>query len=422
MHIASIDIRNFRQIEKCKISFQQGMNLLIGENGKGKTSILEAIAVALGGFFVSISEVKARSFSMAEVRTEYRKEGDGGYTPYHYWPTVTCEAVLDGTPYSWTRERKNRRARTGVRPRDICHIAETLANSPNAILPVISYQSASRIWAQKREKNQDVFRRKIYPRTVGYVDCLDDESGIKMLLNWCVKMEQIAWQKGEKVSEYEGVKTTVAKAITMLDDKPSHVFYDRQTEELMCRQDGLVQPVSIMSAGYQSFIWMVFDIAYRMAVLNPSMRQSINHTPGVILIDEIDMHLHPRWQWRVLDVLHTVFPKVQFIVTTHSPVIIASARDIRCIDLSNIPTITYRQNGYGFKVDEVLGVLQGTKDWPDAISLLLQKFYRSLKEQNWVEADHLLQQLRKEVGPDRPIYAQAKSEYELEKAFAEDLK
>ena len=70
---------------------------------------------------------------------------------------------------------------------------------------------------------------------------------------------------------------------------------------------------------------MVFDIAYRMAVLNPDLLENVvEMTPGIVLIDEIDLHLHPRWQWKIIDALKNTFPRVQFIVTTHSPVIIAA--------------------------------------------------------------------------------------------------
>ena len=83
-------------------------------------------------------------------------------------------------------------------------------------------------------------------------------------------------------------------------------------------------PVSSLSDGEREVINLVSDIAYRMAVLNPQMLSNITKTPGIILIDEIDMHLHPRWQKTILQDLKRVFPNVQFIVTTHSPSIISN--------------------------------------------------------------------------------------------------
>lgn len=70
-----------------------------------------------------------------------------------------------------------------------------------------------------------------------------------------------------------------------------------------------------------------------MAVLNPYMKENIAKTQGVVLIDEIDMYLHPRWQWNIINALRKVFPNVQFVVATHSPILFASAKDVWLIDV-----------------------------------------------------------------------------------------
>lgn len=72
---------------------------------------------------------------------------------------------------------------------------------------------------------------------------------------------------------------------------------------------------------------MVADIAARMAEANPGKENPLS-TSGIILIDEVDLHLHPQWQRTILKSLHSIFPNVQFIVTTHSPSVILGALDI----------------------------------------------------------------------------------------------
>ena len=72
--------------------------------------------------------------------------------------------------------------------------------------------------------------------------------------------------------------------------------------------------------------WMIMDMAFRLAQENPSI-DDYRKVPGIVMIDEIDMHLHPAWQWRILEALHKAFPKIQFIVATHSPIIISSAKN-----------------------------------------------------------------------------------------------
>lgn len=421
MQLQAIDIKNFRGIDHCHLTFKPGFNLLIGENGCGKTSILEAIAVGMGGFITGIAnaKVEARHFSMDEVRTVYIQQGDGGYIPTYYWPEVAMDMKLGDDVYSWTRAKKNASARSTVTPRDISHVAESLIYDSQSTLPVISYQSAARVWSQKREKRYDI-TRLTYNREFGYIDCLTDEASMKLMLNWCSRMEQIAWQKEKPVREYEAVKQVISRAMSKLEKHSVRIFYDKQAEELMYQFAGTTLPISSLSAGYQSLIWMCFDIAYRMAVLNPALVDKINEAPGIVMIDELDVHLHPQWQWLVIDVLRSAFPNVQFIATTHSPLIIASAKDVWCINISDIQHTLAFQSGYGLEVQDVLQEIQQTNELPPEIQSIVKKFYHAIDTEELNQAETYLHQLEKEIGSNSPLVIKATEHLELEKSFAED--
>lgn len=353
MYVKSISIRDFKGIASCQLSFRPGFNLIIGENGRGKTSLLEALAIGISGFLSGVhgGGIHPRNFQSEEARTSYILQGDGAYEPQYSWPSIDMSAEFSGTTYEWERAKENYGAQTKTTPRDICHLAEQRVADTSAILPVICYQSAGRVWSQKRKKQTSAFSRKKSSRIAGYIDCVSDESSMKLMLEWCSRMEQIAWQTDKPVREYEAVKQAVATAMTELEGAPITIFYDKRSEELLYQKGSAVIPISALSAGYQSLIWMVFDIAYRMAVLNPFLTEKIAETPGLVLIDELDVHLHPRWQWHVIDVLRHVFPNVQFIATTHSPIIIASAKDVWCIDIENMAAPKAATGGYGLEID-----------------------------------------------------------------------
>ena len=421
MQLQSIDIKNFRGIDHCHLTFKPGFNLLIGENGCGKTSFLEAIAVGMGGFITGVAnaKVEARHFSMDEVRTVYIQQGDGGYIPTYYWPEVAMEMKLGDDVYSWTRAKKNASARSTVTPRDISHVAEALVYDSQSTLPVISYQSAARVWSQKREKRYDI-TRLTYNREFGYIDCLTDEASMKLMLNWCSRMEQIAWQKEKPVREYEAVKQVISNAMSKLEKHSVRIFYDKQAEELMYQFAGTTLPIASLSAGYQSLIWMCFDIAYRMAVLNPALVDKINEAPGIVMIDELDVHLHPQWQWLVIDVLRSAFPNVQFIATTHSPLIIASAKDVWCINISDIQHTLAFQSGYGLEVQDVLQEIQQTNELPPEIQGIVKNFYHAIDTEELNQAETYLHQLEKEIGSNSPLVIKATEHLELEKSFAGD--
>jgi len=216
---------------------------------------------------------------------------------------------------------------------------------------------------------------------VGYTDCLDESSNTKLLTNWFRRMEQVSWQRGKKIAEYEAVKKAVSTFMChMMDVEDITVFYDKRTEELVYRSEGEELPLRLLSSGFRTLIGMVLDVAYRMAVLNPFLLHDlVNQTPGIVLIDEIDMHLHPKWQWNVVKALKATFPRVQFIVTTHSPIVIASCKDEKLIVLNQMQSgaqcpkmkFAYDKSVQGWQVNDVLEDIMktGNRD-PETISKL----------------------------------------------------
>ena len=181
-------------------------------------------------------------------------------------------------------------------------------------------------------------------------------------------MEEISWQLDKKIAEYEVVKKTVSRFMSiMLDDDNTRVYYDKRTDELMYSNNKEDLPIRILSSGFRTLIGMVFDISYRMAILNPNLRNSIvDETPGIVLIDEIDMHLHPKWQWKISAALKETFPKVQFITTTHSPIVLSSCKNDRIIlldnDKNNNLEIEYEESKKGWQINDVLEKIMETSN------------------------------------------------------------
>lgn len=364
MFLSSIHIENFKGIQDADFTFSKSVNLVVGNNGTGKTSILEAVAVALGGFLAGIEGVNTIHFSKDEIRRENQLLGAGSNNIVYRTPIkVDVDMLVDGEKFHFTRQKKSvSSSRSTIEPRDICKKAESMARDSKSILPIISYQSFSRISNQKKDKWEDPFSDD-FSRVVGYTDCLEEASNTKMLTNWCKRMDHISWQQEKEIAEYEAVKYAAAKFMQVMMDKDNiHIFYDKRTEELMYACNSEQLPLRLLSSGFRTLLGMVLDIAYRMAILNPDLLKDIvSLTPGVVLIDEIDMHLHPNWQWRVVKALQTTFPKVQFIATTHSPIIMASCKDENMIMLNpvdqvlDMPSEIRQENTVkGWQINDVL--------------------------------------------------------------------
>ena len=394
MQLKKISIKNFKGIEEKTIIFKPGFNLIKGSNGRGKTSILEAIAVGLGGFIAGLPDVTTRHFSSDEVRNVYMKMGDGSYDRTYVMPVeVSMEAVLDGEEFKWTRGKSSINAsRSTTQPRDIYKKAEEMAGDNNIEFPVLVYLSAGRVWSQKRERTENIFRKQ-YFRTVGYTDALIDASSVKLLLNWCMKMEMVAWQKEKKIAEYEAVKQAVAKFMDIMEESEGHeVFYDKQEEQLMYTVENTIFPITQLSAGYQSLVWMALDIAYRMAVLNPDKKEHIAETKGIVLIDEIDMHLHPRWQWNIVNALQNVFPNVQFIAATHSPILFAASNDLWLIDVEE-EEVNYTESKCGYDANAVLEIFMGAKSQNPETEKLIHSIYVAIHNKEYELAEAKIQEL-----------------------------
>ena len=219
----------------------------------------------------------------------------------------------------------------------------------------------------------------------------------------------------KKIGEYESAKFAVAKFIShMTDSEDVCVFYDKRTEELMCKIDDEVLPLRFFSAGYRSMIGMVLDIACRMAILNPNMRLDSYKTNGIVLIDELDLHLHPKWQWNIISALKKTFPNVQFIATTHSPIILSSFNGENIIYIDD-NKVEYKDNTYGYKINDILNVLQNSNERVPAIQSIFVDFYNAIDKGDVSTAETILNSLKAKLHENDPDIIGAENTLELEK-------
>lgn len=419
MYINRIGIKNFKGLKEVDIEFQKKFNLIIGNNGVGKSSILDAISVALGGYIAGIDGVYGRHIKKEEIRIESDVRGDATYNVFYQVPVeIECEAVLNKIEYRWNRTKtSSMAARTKLESKDIRDAARLLYQDRDSVLPIICYQGASRMWAKKRLTKRKTSKKDNLSRNQGYLYSLNQESNNRVLLDWCKKMEQISWQEGMKISEYEAVKNAVAKFMGIINESSEpKIFYEKKSEELTYRDASGSFPISYLSAGYQSLIWMVFDIAYRMSVLNPDMQiEVVDKTPGIVLIDEIEVHLHPEWQWKVIEALEKVFPCVQFIATTHSPIVLASAKDRNIIRLESNDEIDYQKSSYAAPIELVLSEYQESSDLPKDIKVKFDKFNEELEDGNIDAAEKNLLELKKDLDVNNPRIIRAELDLKFER-------
>lgn len=149
-----------------------------------------------------------------------------------------------------------------------------------------------------------------------------------------------------------------------------------------------------LSDGYRCTLSLIADIAYRMAILNPQLLGDVlTKTDGIVLIDEVDLHLHPEWQQRVLGDLTHIFPKVQFIVTTHAPAVINSVRSENLVILEDYQALLVDHQVYGKDIKSVLNEIMGVAERPPQVAKLFKVFYEQLEAKDFIGAEQTLNRI-----------------------------
>lgn len=439
MYLSDILIRNYKGIKELEIAFRDGpgVNILIGDNGVGKTSVLEAIATGLSAYLEGITGASPRNILIPDIRVHTELMGGASTAIKYITPVeIFCRAYIHGEHFEWVRVREAENTGFGARTHMLHSSTETtlksfakkLSNSIDNMLPVLSYLSTNRLSnaaiPAKRDPSDliDDVEKKLHDRRNGYAGCMRNTIDKSMIKAWCLKMDMEHYFQGSPIAEYEAFKEIVGISMmhmSELDCQPQ-VYYSRQFRDIVYQENGHPLPISYLSAGYQSLLWIVMDIAFRIALLNPHY-PDMRFTPGIVLIDELDMHLHPKWQWNVLRALRETFPNIQFIVATHSSVLISSCKDEHLIHIDENHQVSYPSDAYGHSIDDVVELVQGSTRIPKKAKQLFGQFEYALNSDNIEKARAILNDMIAEYGRDNTEVKVALAELSMvDPAFDEE--
>ena len=418
MQFKRTEIQNFKSIEKMSLNFSSGVNLLIGDNGVGKTTVLEALALSVQTYFSRMNDITKKGITQKDVRFTSSLVGDASQHRMYYTPTTIKSTVeLGGVEYSSeiSREDETNATRTKYAGKELAAAGRELLNSQTEILPVICYFSTSRVVDTQKASTSSVGKNKLNDRRCGYMDCLNATLDRKALTDWAFKMAMAEYKKGMPIAEYEAFKKAVGtfmQKMNDLDEIPL-VEYTRDFEDITYTENGKTMLVNYLSAGYQSLLWMLMEISFRIALLNPEM-SDYSQAEGIVLIDEIDMHLHPRWQWKILDALHSSFPKVQFIAATHSPIIISSFRDAKLLSIGQ-NGVEELSGAYAYSIDDVVAYKQGSSGIPKELWQRKKEFEDAFYQRDKQNSQKALDGMKELFGEDNTEVKRAEAKMRMRK-------
>lgn len=412
MRIRRLQLRNFRCFEALDLELEPRVTLLVGANGSGKTSVLDALAVAAGGWLLGFPGLDARPIAPDEMRRGVPEESMNRADPPRLeavGPTrVAASGTVQGEELSWARELRVPDGPTRSDEADelVCMAEEArgrIAGGDPVDLPVLAYYGSARSWHGSRGSEA-----RMEPSAgvlAGYDACLDSSADQARLEAWMANADP-------------SLAGAVARAAEHCVEGAARFYYSAEHRELRIDfRDGRTLPVRLLSDGLRNLAGLAADLAWRSARLNPHHgADAARRATGIVLIDEVDLHLHPRGQRRVLPDLHRVFPNLQIVATTHSPQVIstAPAEWLRVLALDGGPPRRV-EHTLGRDSNSLLEDVLGASERPETSARALQQLFDLIDRGHLVEAERSWSSLRDALGPHDPDIVRARTILDLER-------
>ncbi len=379
--IKELTVTNYRKFEQKTFQLNPTMNVFAGKNGSGKTAALEAAVVMMGAYLsayktyvpsqyvFNLSGDPENGDAHKKVLTSQQEDvlTAGGVAQYPC--KVSCTAIWgeESNEISFQRIIEKEGSRTKfngknpIQPK-VVEWEEAISKADHSdeasILPLVLYLSSARLW----NENNSTKKKSLYGRTEAFNHCLDKKHGAELAFGYIRKFKNIAVEEreGKSFPAYDAILDAINEAFgDELSPGERVIFSTRYERDIVALQmkDGTVVPFTSLSDGYRNVIKIIVDIATRMCILNPYQKENVlKNTPGIVVIDEIDLSLHPTWQRKIIGILKELFPRIQFICATHSPFIIQSLEEGELITLDQQLDSEYSGESIEDIAEDVMGV------------------------------------------------------------------
>lgn len=390
MEVKKLELKNFRGFGHFEISFQSGMNLLIGVNGSGKTALLEALSIGLSAFFLGIRSQKTRSIAKNDIRVLPLGKNGTVNTEQQLPVEISLLCEWNGQDLDWKRYRETTFGKTKNDAKLLQTITgkldDKVRNGEEIILPLLCYYGNGRLWLEPNKTSNR--NKKIFSRFDGYSLCLDPRKSLSDIEEWFRRQEHSFFKEGKEPRHYSIVKKTILDALPGFYD----IWYDPKVNQIyIIKDDGTELPYSGLSDGQRGILALAGDLAIRIVTLNPRAGDDVlSATPGIVLIDELDLYLHPKWQRIIASVLQKLFPKVQFICTTHSPQVIGELKAERIYSLDHRKTLN---ESYGLDSNTILEDIMDSSSRTNEINARYIRLEELIAEEKFEEANRLIEEL-----------------------------
>lgn len=398
MKIDKLIIQNFRGIQHLELDFNKQINVIYGVNGAGKSSVLDAISIMLSWV---INRIKHKRASGKQI-VEKDINNSASFS--------SLEVFSDDINWKMVKNKKGHGASSEKSDYSLLNQYTSILNlkiaaqNHQSSLPIFIYYPINRAVIDIPLRIRKKHNFKILST---YDNALDSGADFRTFFEWFREREDL---ENEINAERNNTKKyndphlmIVKKAWELFLPEFKNFRVRRNPLRLEVLKNNKLLTVNQLSDGEKVLLSMIGDLARRLAIANPDSEDILNSC-GIVLIDEIDLHLHPKWQRMIVEKLPSVFPGCQFILTTHSPHVIThtKAEDLFRLTQVDMEVILQKPNeSYGKNVDRILEDLMGLETTrPSIIQEGLTEIFTLINNNNFSTARVKIGKLKLEIGED----------------------
>lgn len=429
MEINKFTLTNIGRFEQLEVplaptaQLTSNVTVLVGNNGAGKTSLLKSLATSLSWLVARLRSEKGNGSPIPEV--VIRNGANSAAVQIELTDTYGLAATPeDNHQFSWllAKARKGRKSEHSSHLQALNELAgryrTRLSEDETVSLPLIAFYPVERVVLDIPLKIRE---RHTFFQLDGYDNSLNQGVDFRRFFEWFREREDSENESGISEDTLEKLSATLSKDSdvwqTLIEMKASSrdrqltavrtaiahfmpEFTDLRVRRkphlhMSVNKNGETLNVLQLSQGEKSLMALVGDIARRLAMMNPSLENPLEGD-GIVLIDEVDMHLHPTWQRTLVARLTKTFPHCQFVLTTHSPLVISDHKDL-LVYLLDDGELTPLSSQYGQDANSVLMDVMHTDIRNAQVNRQLNDLLDAIHDKAFDKARHLLAQLEIEL-------------------------
>lgn len=408
MIVTKLKLANLRAIEAAEFRFHPGFNLIVGVNGVGKTSVLEALGVCLSAVVKRVNQLRmpGKSFALDDIRVGAEVLN------------VECDVRIGEQEHSYLvhkpRESSTAQDKKAGMPREQVHDtpekADFLGKPPSPVTgnepdgrPLAVLFSTNRALPSERAPGKNLAAGGI---ATAFADAFTNrELRLGEVAAWMRVQELLSAERPAGARSLAAFEDAVARFLPgygnlrLRSEDPQKVVIDRGSTTLAVRQ---------LSDGERGTLALVLDLTRRLTQANPGMTDPAAEAEAVVLIDEIELHLHPKWQRQIVANLTAAFPRCQFIATTHSPQVIGEMEHNRIQIIANRQVYS-PTHSFGVDSSRVLEEIMDTDPRTQEVKELLSQLSQQIGKQRFDRAHDLVAELTERLGENDPEVTRART-------------